>query len=213
MDICFLFSFCLSLLFFAQLFVRPHQTTILPFCISFSWGWFWSPSPVQCSLSRVPQALCLSDLISWIYLSLPLFVAHSCPTLCDPTGCSPPGSSVHGILQARILEWVAMPFSREYSRPRYRTFVSCIAGRFFTIWATNEAPKSVIWPCICPVLFIYNTLFSIWQKLILWLLHMCMKNEFRYSDEQKVFLGGPHSTCDGHINRIHTLIICRNRQD
>ena len=154
----------------------------------------------------------LSDLISWICLSLPLLVAHLCPTLCDPMGCSPPGSSVHGILQARILEWVAMPFSRESSRPRYQTFVSCIAGRFCTIWATNEALKSVIWPCICPVLFIYNTLFSIWQKLIiLWLLHTCMKNEFRYSDEQKVFLGGSHSTCDGHINRIHTLIICRNR--
>ena len=103
--------------------------------------------------------------------------------------CSPPGSSAHGILQARMLEWVAMPFSRESSRPRYQTFVSCIAGRFCTIWATNEALKSVIWPCICPVLFIYNTLFSIWQKLIiLWLLHTCMKNEFRYSDEQKVFL-------------------------
>ena len=38
--------------------------------------------------------------------------AQSCPSLCDPMDCSPPGSSVHGILQARILEWVAMPFSR-----------------------------------------------------------------------------------------------------
>ena len=46
--------------------------------------------------------------------------------------CSPPGSSVHGILQARILEWVAMPFSRGSSQPRDGTWISCIAGRFFT---------------------------------------------------------------------------------
>ena len=45
-------------------------------------------------------------------------VAQSCLTLCDPMGCSPPGSSVHGILQARILEWVAISFSRGSSRPR-----------------------------------------------------------------------------------------------
>ena len=61
------------------------------------------------------------------------FVTQLCPTLCDPTDCSPPGSSVHGILQARLLEWVAVPFSRGSSRPRDRTQVSRIAGRFFTI--------------------------------------------------------------------------------
>ena len=52
--------------------------------------------------------------------------------------CNPPGSSVHGILQARILEWVAIPFSRESFRPRDQTWVSCTAGRFFTIWVTRE---------------------------------------------------------------------------
>ena len=51
---------------------------------------------------------------------------------CDPMDWSPPGSSVHGILQARILEWVAISFSRGYSRPRDRTHVPCIAGSFFT---------------------------------------------------------------------------------
>ena len=50
----------------------------------------------------------------------------------QPKDCSPPGSSVHGILQARILEWVAMPSSRGSSQPRNRIQVSCIAGRFFT---------------------------------------------------------------------------------
>ena len=53
--------------------------------------------------------------------------------------CSPPGSSVHGILQARILEWVAISFSRGSSQPRDQTQISCTAGRFLTIWATREA--------------------------------------------------------------------------
>ena len=52
---------------------------------------------------------------------------------------SPPGSSVHGLLQARILEWVAISFFRGFSQPRDWTQVSCIAGRFFNIWATREA--------------------------------------------------------------------------
>ena len=58
--------------------------------------------------------------------------------------CSPPGFSVHGILQARILEWVAMPFSRGSSRPRDWTQVSRIADRFFTVWATQEAPETKV---------------------------------------------------------------------
>ena len=61
-----------------------------------------------------------------------------CLTLCNPMDCSPPGSSVHGILQARILEWVAIPFSRGSFWPRDRIRVSCTAGRFFTTWATRE---------------------------------------------------------------------------
>ena len=65
-------------------------------------------------------------------------VAQSCPTLCNPMDCSPPASSVHGILQARILEWVAISFSRGSSRPRDRTQVSRIAGRHFNLWATRE---------------------------------------------------------------------------
>ena len=68
-----------------------------------------------------------------------VFVAQAWPTFCDPTDCSPPGSSAHRILQTRILEWVDMPFSRGSSPPRDRTWVSCIAGRFFTMWATQKA--------------------------------------------------------------------------
>ena len=59
-------------------------------------------------------------------------VANSCPTLATPWTVACPGSSVHGILQARILEWVAISFSRESSQPRNRIQVSRIAGRFFT---------------------------------------------------------------------------------
>ena len=66
-------------------------------------------------------------------------VAQSCPTLCNPVDWSPPGSSVHGILQARILEWVASSFSRGSSWPRDWTQVPCIAGRRFNLWATREA--------------------------------------------------------------------------
>ena len=65
-------------------------------------------------------------------------VAQSCLTLCDPVDCSLPGSSIDGILQARILEWVAISFSRGSSRPRDRTQVSYIAGRRFNLWATRE---------------------------------------------------------------------------
>ena len=59
--------------------------------------------------------------------------AQSCPTLCDPVDCSLPGSSVHGILQARVLDWVAISFSRDWIQ------VSHIAGRCFIVWATREA--------------------------------------------------------------------------
>ena len=68
-------------------------------------------------------------------------VAQSCPTLRNPIDCSLPGSPVHGIFQARILEWIAISFSRESSRPRHRTQVSHIVDRRFTIWATREGIK------------------------------------------------------------------------
>ena len=67
-------------------------------------------------------------------------VAKPCPILaCDPMDYNPPGSSVHGILQAWILEWIAIPFSRESSQPRGQTWVSSIAHRWFTNWAMREA--------------------------------------------------------------------------
>ena len=68
-------------------------------------------------------------------------VAQSCPTLCNPVHSSLPGFAIHGIFQARILEWAAISFSRGSSQPRDQTRVSCIADRRFTIWATKEAPR------------------------------------------------------------------------
>ena len=74
--------------------------------------------------------------------------AQSRLTLCDPMDCSPPGSSAHGILQARILAWVAISFSRGSTQPMNRTWVSCIAGRFFT---TLPPGKPFIRHSICQV--------------------------------------------------------------
>ena len=65
-------------------------------------------------------------------------VIQSCPTLCNLMDCSLPGSSVHGIFQARTLEWVAISFSRRSSQPRDWTQVSRIVGRHFAVWATWE---------------------------------------------------------------------------
>ena len=62
-----------------------------------------------------------------------MLVTQSCPTLCDPMDCSSPGSSVHGILQARILEWVAISFFQGSSRPRDRTLISCIGRRLISL--------------------------------------------------------------------------------
>ena len=69
-------------------------------------------------------------------------LAQPCPALCDPMDSSLPGSSVHGILRATVLEWVAMPFSRGSSQTRDWTPVTCLVDWFFTFWATREAQDS-----------------------------------------------------------------------
>ena len=71
--------------------------------------------------------------------------------LCEPVDCSPPGSSVHGSLQARVLEWVAVPSSRGSSPPRDRTHISyvfCIGRWVLYHWATWETPI-ILWVCVC----------------------------------------------------------------
>ena len=76
-----------------------------------------------------------------VYVWCVLLVAQSCPTLCDPVDCSWPGSPVHRILQARVLQWAAVP--RASSWLRDQSWVSCIAGRFFTFWATSKVHWTV----------------------------------------------------------------------
>ena len=89
--------------------------------------------------------------MAWRILSITLLLCaaaaaakslQSCPTLREPVDCSLPGSSVHGIFQAIVLEWIAISHSKGSSQPRDRTRVSCIVDRRFTAWATREIPHT-----------------------------------------------------------------------
>ena len=116
--------------------------------ISFANAWKWKVKVKL--LSRVwlfvtpwtaeyqaPPSMGFSRQEHWsgVPLPSPVLVAQSCSTLCNPMDCSPPGSSVHGLLWERILEWGTIPFSSGSFQPRDQTRVSCIAGRFFIIWS------------------------------------------------------------------------------
>ena len=114
-----------------------------------------------------------------------MFITQLYPTLCDPIDCSLHGSFVHGILQARILEWVALPFSRGSSSPRDQTQISCIAGRLFTIWATREA-WFYTWECIrvsaafsvCPIL---TFPYSVYKSILYWAHEYCFSRFHIYA--------------------------------
>ena len=96
-------------------------------------------SPPVCGL--VPNRLWTGtryQSVAWGLEKSKVLAAQLCSTLCDCIDCRPPGSAVHGVLQTRILEWVVIPFSRESSQPRDGTCISCITGKFFTIWATRK---------------------------------------------------------------------------
>ena len=104
--------------------------------------WFSGVSRQQYSLQRMlkPEMTGLHPQRFWISsigsIEFPLLLNL---TLCYPTDCNPPVPSICRLLQARILEWVAISFSRGSSQPRDWTRVSCVAGGFFSIWATREA--------------------------------------------------------------------------
>ena len=117
----------------------------------------WCPRIWSCKNSTEKQWLLHGEEKHQYVLRKKKKVDQSCPTLFDRMDCSPPGSSVHGVLQARILEWVAIPFSRS-SRARDRTWVSYIAGRFFTIWATRKALYIAIRFILCINLTFCNLL-------------------------------------------------------
>ena len=87
-------------------------------------------------------------------------LSQSCPTLCNPMDYSLPGSSLHGILQARVLEWVAISFSRGSSQFRDQTGVSRIPGRHFNLWATREAAE------IASCLWVFILLFFLRSELL-----------------------------------------------
>ena len=96
------------------------------------------------------SSLCYIVGPCWLSIYIHSHESESCSVMSNSfattwTVCSLSGSSVHGIFQARILEWIAISFSRGSSWPRHRTGVSCIAGRFYTISATREAIYSSIY--------------------------------------------------------------------
>ena len=129
---------------------EPRESSQFSLCALMVWRW---PSDLglfhqhQCWALRPPCTAppcreCPDVLASMGRVVFKVLVAQSCPILCDPMGCSPPGSSVYGIVQAGILEWAAMPSSRGSSWPRDQTWVSCITGRHFTVWATRKVQAS-----------------------------------------------------------------------
>ena len=107
------------------------STSLFSISLCHQFLWLLPHKPLSKAI-HVPFQSLVSPLISCCCCS----VIPSCLTLGDPMDCSLPGPSIHGILQARILEWVAMPSSRGSSRDQIQ--VSCTAGRFFTVWATRE---------------------------------------------------------------------------
>ena len=107
-----------------------------------------------------------------IALKVKVLVIQLCLTFCDPLDCSPPSSSVYGILQARVLEWAVIHFSRGSSQSREdQTWVSHVAGRFFTIWATREALNIALEEIKCAWL-------SIWHEYELFLILFPFKKKF-----------------------------------
>ena len=96
-----------------------------------------------CSFPREALPLIFSQRVCMHAKSLQSFL-----TLCNSMNCSLPGSSVHRILQARIMKWVANPFSQGASWPKDWTHVSCIAERFFTVWATREATRKATYETV-----------------------------------------------------------------
>ena len=131
----------------------PYQGNCWVNCTA-GWGGPWGSlaSFPRTGVGRVlgPAGWVFSSLISarlGIIRKKESEVVQSCPTLCDPMDCSPPVSSVHVIFQARVLECIAISFSRGSFWPRDQTQVSCIAGRRFTLWATREAP-GYYYPCL-----------------------------------------------------------------
>ena len=118
-----------------------HDWTTFTFIFHFAVDFLFSIPQCPSLLIHIISFLLLSLLWLLMVHAQPL---HLCPSLCDPMDCSLPGSSVHGIFQTRILEWVAVPTSRGSSQPRDQTCtfcVSCIAGGFFIAESLGKPPN------------------------------------------------------------------------
>ena len=113
------------------LLVNLSTSVLQPVCMG-SWE---AATSTQLNIQWCQVSSFWSALVG-VFISVKEKVTQSCPTLCDPIDYT-----VHGMLQARILEWVSLPFSRGSSQPRDQIQVSCIAGGFFTSWATREAQE------------------------------------------------------------------------
>ena len=103
-------------------------------------SWLKQQDSFKCSFWRQEPQTAQSKTMFTLFFFF--YVAQACSTLCDPLDCGLPGSSIHGIFQTRIPQWLAISFSGGSSWPRDRTCISCvswIAGRFFIYWATGEA--------------------------------------------------------------------------
>ena len=166
---CCLMNVCMALFWYPEICVsngdgQPGARAVR-FCISID---VWGSRDTQTGRAQHPEAypkLSLGEGAGrdsaygrfalgqrWGLKCFPLECSHVsvkslqlCPILRDPMDCSPPGSSVHRILQAGTLEWLAMPSSKEYSLPRDWTHVfcgSCTAGEYFNCWATREDQES-----------------------------------------------------------------------
>ena len=165
------------------LFDNPNKCEVVShrgFDLHFSAKWCWASFhvPVDRLFIFVQlQILCL--FLNWTFCFVLFFyrvVWVPCPLYnlkVNEMDCSPTGSSAHGILQVRILEWVAFTFSRESSQPRDRSQIFCTVGRFFTIWATREAPliRYMVYKYFSHSVgchFIWLTVSFAVQKLLVW---------------------------------------------
>ena len=156
--------------------VEHISMCLLTICMSFS-EWCLLRSSAHFKNQAYLIWSCVSCLHIWDESET--VSAQLCPTLWDPMDYSPPGSSAHVILQARILEWRAILFSKGSSWPRDQIQVSHITGRFLTIWATRKAQYFGYWPFnvisfvnISPIQVIFS--FCWWFPL------MCQSSVFKY---------------------------------
>ena len=150
MDMCTLSRFG-HVWLFVMLWTVAHQASLsMGFYRQEYWSGLPCPPPGDLPDSGTGPVSLTSPVLAGVFFTIKAIcccsVSQSCLTLCNPMDCRLPGSSIHGILQARILEWVAISFSRESSRPRDRTRV------FYT--AADSVLMELPWDCILLQLFI-----------------------------------------------------------